>query len=73
MPYLMLDENGLDADEFARLVFEAIDRSEYWIVPQPQMLDPLLEARNKIIASLYRKGYELELILECLSSSNLND
>ena len=46
----MLDENGLDADEFARLVFEAIDRGEYWIVPQPQMLDPLLEARNKIIA-----------------------
>ena len=46
----MLDENGLDADEFARLVFEAIDRGEYWIVPQPQMLDPLLEARYKIIA-----------------------
>ena len=46
----MLDENGLDADEFARLVFEAINRGEYWIVPQPKMLDPLLEARNKIIA-----------------------
>ena len=25
----MLDENGLDADEFARLVFEAINRGEY--------------------------------------------
>ena len=46
----MLDENGLGADEFAQLVFEAIERGEYWIVPQPEMLDPLLEARNKIIA-----------------------
>ena len=46
----MLDENGLGADEFAQLVFEAIERGEYWIVPQPEMLDPLLQARNKIIA-----------------------
>ena len=46
----MLDENGLGADEFAQLVFEAIERGEYWIVPQPEMLDPLLQASNKIIA-----------------------
>ncbi len=50
-----------------------------WLLPQVQKLQsryqalPPYEARNKIIASLYRKGYELELILECLSSSNLND
>jgi hypothetical protein len=30
-------------------VFAAIDRGEYWIVPQPEMLDPLLKARNKLI------------------------
>lgn len=45
----MLDENGLTADEFANLVFESIDKGEYWIVPQPEMLDPLLQTRNKII------------------------
>ena len=27
----------------------AIERGEYWIVPQPEMLDPLLKARNKLI------------------------
>ena len=45
----MLDENGLTADEFANLVFASIDKGEYWIVPQPEMLDPLLQTRNKII------------------------
>jgi hypothetical protein len=37
----LLDENGMDTDEFANRVFAAIDRGEYWIVPQPEMLDPL--------------------------------
>ena len=46
----MLDANGMGSDEFASLVFAAIERGEYWIVPQPEMLYPLLEARNKIIA-----------------------
>lgn len=45
----LLDENGLSADEFASRVFASIDRGEYWIVPQPEMLDPLLQARNKVI------------------------
>ena len=45
----MLDENGLTADDFANLVFESIDKGEYWIVPQPEMLDPLLQTRNKVI------------------------
>ena len=47
----MLDENGLSSDEFASRVFAAVDRGEYWIVPQPEALDPLLEARNKTIAN----------------------
>ena len=46
----LLDANGLGSDEFASLVFAAIERGEYWIVPQPEMLYPLLEARNKVIA-----------------------
>lgn len=45
----LLNENGLSADEFASRVFASIDRGEYWIVPQPEMLDPLLQARNKVI------------------------
>ncbi|KGH29398.1 MULTISPECIES: SDR family NAD(P)-dependent oxidoreductase [Comamonas] len=45
----MLDENGMDTEEFANRVFASIDRGEYWIVPQPEMLDPLLKARNKLI------------------------
>ena len=46
----MLDAKGLTPDEFAHRVFAAIDKGEYWIVPQPEMLDPLLQARNQIIA-----------------------
>ena len=47
----MLDAKGLTPDEFAHRVFAAIDMGEYWIVPQPEMLDPLLQARNQIIAN----------------------
>lgn len=45
----LLDKNGLSTDEFASRVFAAIDRGEYWIIPQPEMLDPLLKARNHVI------------------------
>lgn len=45
----LLDENGLSTDEFASRVFASIDRGEYWIIPQPEMLDPLLKARNQVI------------------------
>ncbi|MEX8193465.1 SDR family NAD(P)-dependent oxidoreductase [Comamonas guangdongensis] len=45
----LLEQNGLTPDEFAEHVFAAIERGEYWIIPQPEMLDPLLQARNKII------------------------
>ena len=47
----MLEANGLAPDEFARHVFDSIDKDEYWIVPQPEALDPLLQARNHIIAT----------------------
>lgn len=45
----MLQANGLDARTFARRVFASIDKGEYWIVPQPEMLDPLLHARHAMI------------------------
>jgi NAD(P)-dependent dehydrogenase (short-subunit alcohol dehydrogenase family) len=35
----MSDENGMSPDELAVLVFEAIGRGEYWIIPHPEMLD----------------------------------
>lgn len=45
----LLDQNGLTPNEFARLVFASIDRGEYWIFPQPEMVDPLLAARHNTI------------------------
>ncbi|QJB70181.1 SDR family NAD(P)-dependent oxidoreductase [Parasphingorhabdus halotolerans] len=45
----MNDENGMMPDEFAPLVFDAIERGEYWIVPQPEALDPALRERTEMI------------------------
>lgn len=45
----MNEENGMTPDEFAPLVFEAIERGEYWIIPQPDMLDPALRERTDMI------------------------
>ncbi len=39
------DKHGLTPDEFAPLVFEAIARGDYWIVPQPESLDADLKRR----------------------------
>lgn len=47
----MLEAHGLTADEFAPLVFAAIDRGDYWIIPQPEALDQGFAARNAIIAA----------------------
>ena len=45
----MNDENGMAPDEFAPLVFAAIDRGEYWIIPQPEILDSALQERTEMI------------------------
>jgi len=45
----MSDEHGMAPDAFAGLVFAGIERGDYWIIPQPETLDPLLEQRNSII------------------------
>ena len=45
----MLDENGLEPDAFAARVFDAIERGEYWIIPQPEAFDDGFAARNESI------------------------
>jgi NADP-dependent 3-hydroxy acid dehydrogenase YdfG len=47
----MLDQNGLDPDIFATRVFDAIERGEYWIIPQPEAFDDGFAARNNSIVS----------------------
>lgn len=42
----LLGAHGMEADAFAGLVFAGIDRGDYWIIPQPEALDPALEARH---------------------------
>lgn len=59
----MLEEHGLTADEFAPLVFAAIDRGDYWIIPQPAAFDDGFAARTAIIAArqppqFYQVDYE---------------
>jgi NAD(P)-dependent dehydrogenase (short-subunit alcohol dehydrogenase family) len=45
----MLDANGLTPDAFAPLVFDAIERGDYWIIPQPETFDDGFHARNDSI------------------------
>lgn len=46
----LLDQHGLTGDEFAGRVFDAIERGEYWIIPQPEAFDPGFIARCETIA-----------------------
>ena len=59
----MLDANGMTPDAFAPLVFDAIERGDYWIIPQPDALDEAFAARNATITarkppSFYQTGEE---------------
>lgn len=45
----MLDQNGLTPDEFAPLVLDAVARGDYWIIPQPETLEPIFSIRNAAI------------------------
>lgn len=45
----MLDQNGLEPDAFAGRVFDAIERGDYWIIPQPEAFDEGFAARNESI------------------------
>ncbi|WP_246087332.1 SDR family oxidoreductase [Sphingorhabdus contaminans] len=46
----MLAQNGLEPDAFANRVFDAIERGEYWIIPQPEAFDQGFTARTETIA-----------------------
>ncbi|OCC25149.1 oxidoreductase [Croceicoccus estronivorus] len=56
----MLEEHGLTGDEFAPLVLDAVERGEYWIFPQPEVLEPAFSARNQQI--LERKAPQFFLV-----------
>lgn len=45
----LLDQNGLTAAQFAPLVFDAMERGDYWIFPQPESLEPTFSVRNAAI------------------------
>lgn len=45
----MLEQNGLEPDAFAARVFDAIDRGDYWIIPQPEAFDEGFAARIETI------------------------
>ena len=45
----MLTANGLSPDDFAERVFAAMADGEYWIIPQPEALDPLFDRRVQAI------------------------
>jgi NAD(P)-dependent dehydrogenase (short-subunit alcohol dehydrogenase family) len=58
----MTEAHGLSPDAFAERVFAAIDRGEYWIIPQPESFDHGFEARNAIISG--RKPPQFYLVEE---------
>lgn len=45
----LLDQNGLTPDAFAALVLDAVARGDYWIIPQPESLEPIFSIRNAAI------------------------
>lgn len=47
----LLEQNGLTGDEFAPLVFDAIERGDYWIIPQRWAFDDGFAARNEVITA----------------------
>ena len=47
----MTEANGQTPDEFAPLVFDAIDRGAYWIIPQPEAFDDGFRSRNEAITA----------------------
>lgn len=45
----MLDTYGLEPGAFADKVYDALAQGQFWIVPQPEALDPMLTARTETI------------------------
>lgn len=67
----MTELHGMTPDEFAPLVFEAIERGDYWITPHGEMLDTgLLERMDMILNRRQPTGSELVDPLESNSGSS---
>lgn len=45
----MIAATGLTGDAFAPLVFDAVERGDYWIFPHPEALEPAFSDRNRLI------------------------
>jgi NADP-dependent 3-hydroxy acid dehydrogenase YdfG len=45
----MGEENGMSPSDLASLVFDAIGRGDYWIIPHPELLDGPLRDRTRMI------------------------
>lgn len=45
----MLETYGLTPDAFAERVFEGVAQGRFWLFPQPEVLDPMLEARHRML------------------------
>ena len=57
----LLDQNGLTPDAFAALVYDAVARGDYWIIPQPDSLEPIFSIRNKaILAGRFPEYFSVE-------------
>jgi NAD(P)-dependent dehydrogenase (short-subunit alcohol dehydrogenase family) len=55
----MISAHGMDPEPFAAAVFDAIARGDYWIVPQPEALDPMLERRHRMIIDRTEPSFAL--------------
>jgi NAD(P)-dependent dehydrogenase (short-subunit alcohol dehydrogenase family) len=55
----MIAEHGMDPEPFAAAVFDAIARGDYWIIPQPEALDPMLERRHRMILDRTQPDFSL--------------
>ncbi|WP_306317159.1 MULTISPECIES: SDR family NAD(P)-dependent oxidoreductase [unclassified Streptomyces] len=47
----LADEHGITPEEHARRVFEQVAQGRFWVVPQPDQLDPMLRPRTEMILS----------------------
>lgn len=57
----LLDQNGLTPDAFAVLVHDGVERGDYWIIPQPESLEPIFSIRNKaILAGRFPEYFSVE-------------
>ena len=68
----MSDENGMSPDELAALVFEAIERREYWIVPHPELLDAPLRDRTQMIIDR-RPPVSFDLVASTIENGEQQD